>query len=149
MAELSLPAVASRVFTSCKKCDAERYHIVLAHTNATSAKVECEVCHSKKTYKLPSAKGTKSTGVKKVTGAAATKKAQAAENRKNAHSREFGELVASAQSDEQNYTMKTKFAQNDKIKHPKFGVGVIKVSLQDKIEVIFEDQVRMLVHNRV
>ena len=141
MAELSLPAVASRVFTSCKKCAAERYHIVLAHTNATSAKVECEVCHSKKTYKLPSNKP------KKVSGAAATKKAQAAENRKNAHSKEFGELVSAA-GNEQNYNMKAKFSMNDKIKHPKFGVGVIKLSLQDKIEVVFEDQVRTLVHNR-
>ncbi len=138
----SLPAVASRVFTSCKKCAADRYQIVLAHTNATTAKVECEVCHSKKSFKLPSTK------VKKVTGAAATKKAQAAENRKNAHSKEFGDLVASAQGGEQSYNMKAKFAMNDKIKHHKFGVGVIRMSLQDKIEVVFEDEIRVLVHNR-
>jgi len=142
MAETVLPAVASRVFTPCKKCAAERYHIVLAHTNATSAKVECEVCHSKKTFKLASTK------VKKVTGAAATKKAKASENRKNAHSKEFGELVAASEGSEQNYTMKAKFSKNDKIKHPKFGLGVIKLSLPDKIEVVFEDEVRLLVHNR-
>jgi hypothetical protein len=142
MAETTLPAVASRVFTSCKKCDAERYHIVLAHTNATSAKVECEVCHSKKTFKLPSNKP------KKVAGAAAAKKAHAAETRKNAHSKEYSDLVDSAKGDAQGYTMKAQFATNQKIKHPKFGLGVIKTAQPEKIEVIFEDQIRVLVHNR-
>jgi hypothetical protein len=143
MAETALPAVASRVFTSCKKCDAERYHIVLAHTSATAAKVECEVCHSKKSFKLPSTKP------RKVGGAAAAKKAKAVETRKNAHSKEYTELVDSADGDAQGYTMANRFNVNQKIKHPKFGVGVIKMALPEKIEVVFEDQVRTLVHNRV
>ena len=142
MAELTLPAVASRFFTDCKKCDAERYHIVLAHSTSTSAKVECEVCHSKKTYKLPSSKP------RKVTGAAAAKKAKAAETRKNSHSKEYHDLVAAAEDSALGYSMKNKFDANQKIKHPKFGVGVIKSTLPDKIEVIFEDEIRMLVHNR-
>jgi hypothetical protein len=145
MSELTLPPVAGRVYTVCKKCDAERYHIVLAHTNATSAKVECEICHSKKTYKLA---GSKPAKAKAVTGAAATKKAAAAESRKSAHSKEYGELVSKSGGDAANYSMKTKFANNQKIKHPKFGVGVIRISLPEKIEVMFEDEVRVLVHNR-
>jgi hypothetical protein len=145
MTEQTLPAVASRVYTVCKKCDAERYHIVLAHTTATSAKVECEICHSKKTFKLA---GSKPSKPKAVTGAAATKRAAAAETRKNAHSKEYGELIASAEGDAETYSMKAKFAMNQVIKHPKFGMGVIKSSLPDKVEVMFEDEVRTLVHNR-
>ena len=49
---LVLPAVAKNVLYQCKKCDAERYHRVLAHTSETSAKIECEICGSKKTFKL-------------------------------------------------------------------------------------------------
>jgi hypothetical protein len=143
MAENALPAVASRFFTDCKKCGSERYHIVLAHPTAKTAKIECEVCHSKKTYKLPSDKP------KKVSGAAAARKAQAAETRKNAHSKEYAELVEKAKGEAQGYNMKAKFTANQMIKHPKFGVGVIRSSLSDKVEVIFEDAVRMLVHNRV
>jgi len=143
MAE-SLPAVASRFYTDCKKCDAERYHIVLAHTSATAAKVECEICHSKKTFKLAADK----KAPKKVSGAAATKKAQASEARKNAHAKEFHELVENAAGDAQSYNMKLKFLINQKIQHPKFGVGVIKTTHPDKVEVIFADEVRMLVHNR-
>ena len=142
MAENALPAVASRFFTECKKCGAERYHIVLAHTTAKSAKIECEVCHSKKAYKLPSDKP------KKVSGAAAARKAQAAETRKSAHSKEYTQLVGSAKGEAQGYNMKTKFSAHQIIKHPKFGVGVIRASMPEKVEVIFEDEVRMLVHNR-
>jgi len=143
MAETVLPAVASRMYTACKKCDAERYHIVLAHTNSSSAKIECEVCHSKKTYKLPAARKPK-----KATGAAAVKKTQAAESRKNAHNKEYEDLVAAAEGSAQGYNMKMKFNLNEKIQHPKFGVGVIKMALPDKIEVVFADEVRLLVHNR-
>jgi hypothetical protein len=142
MAEQTLPAVASRFYTDCKKCDAERYHIVLAHPTSTSAKVECEVCHSKKTYKLASSKP------KRVTGAAATKKAQAVEAKKSAHSKEYSELLGSAGGDSQKYNMKAKFTLNQKIEHPKFGVGIVKMALPEKIEVVFSDEIRLLVHNR-
>lgn len=142
MAELTLPAVASRFYTECKKCGAERYHIVLAHTSATGAKIECEICHSKKAYKLSSGKP------KKVTGAAAAKKAQAVEAKKSAHGKEFSELMSSAKGELQKYNMKAKFSLNQKIEHPKFGLGVVRVSLPEKIEVVFNDEIRMLVHNR-
>jgi hypothetical protein len=136
-----LPPVASRFYTDCKKCDAERYHIVLAHPTSTSAKIECEVCHAKKTYKLASSKP------KKVSGAAATKKAQAVEARKSAHSKEYSNLLASA-GDAQKYTMKGSFTLNQKIDHPKFGLGIVKVAMPEKIEVVFSDEIRLLVHNR-
>jgi len=143
MAEQTLPAVASRFYTDCKKCGAERYHIVLAHTASTSAKMECEICHSKKTYKLSSGKP------RKVSGAAAQKKAQAAETKKNAHGREYTELLEAAKGDAQKYNMKMKFTLNQKIEHPKFGLGIVKMAQPEKIEVVFVDEIRMLVHNRV
>lgn len=145
MAELELPAVASRIYTECKKCEAERYHIVLAHTNSTSAKIECEVCHSKKTYKLPKAGGTKEK--KAPTGAAAKKRAASIEAKANAHKNEYNTLIAAA-GEAAAYNMKMKFTLNQKVKHPKFGVGVVRTLSPEKIEVVFEDEVRMLVHNR-
>lgn len=142
MAEQTLPAVASRFYTDCKKCGAERYHIVLAHTASTSAKLECEICHSKKTYKLSNGKP------RKVSGAAAQKKAQAVEAKKNAHGREYTELLEAAKGDAQKYNMKMKFTLNQKIEHPKFGLGIVKMAQPEKIEVVFADEIRMLVHNR-
>lgn len=142
MAELTLPPVAQKVYTECKKCSAERYHVVLAHTSSTAAKVQCEVCGAKKTYKLPTAKPKK-------TGTGKPRKSSSAEARKSAHETEYKQMLdTAADADTQAYSMKTKFAQNQKVKHPKFGLGIIKSTQYDKIEVVFEDEVRLLVHNR-
>jgi hypothetical protein len=138
-----LPAVAKTVFTECKKCGAERYHVVIAHKTATSAKVKCEICGATKTYKLETA------GAKKrpLTGAAAKRKEQAATAKKNAHQEEYQTLMNS-DVDTVAYNMKSKFSANTKIKHPKFGTGFVRLVQPEKIEVVFEDEVRQLVHNR-
>jgi hypothetical protein len=141
MEQVVLPPVAKSIYLECKKCGAEKYHRVLAHTSATSAKVECEICGSKKTYKLPrAAKKVSRTGkprVSKVNGA-------------KAHDEEYGKLIEAAVAQAAApYSMATRFSINQKLQHPKFGVGVIRMSFEDKIEVIFPDQVRLLVHNRI
>ena len=142
MSEQTLPAVATKIYTQCKKCDAERYHVVLAHTTSTSAKVECEICKAKKTYKLAAPKVKRA-----VTGAAAARRAQSAEAKKSAHRTEY-ETLLSQTKDSGSYNIRGAFTLNYKLQHPKFGTGVVKSVLPDKIEVVFEDEIRMLVHNR-
>ncbi len=156
MIESSLPAVASRIFVKCKKCATERYHIVLAHMEAATAedkeppknagtiKLECEVCHSKKRHHT----SPKASVPRKIGGAAAVRMAQAVASRKSEHSKEFKELMEANSGDEQKYNMRLKFAESTIIKHPTFGLGIVRFSRADKIEVVFEDQVRLLVHNR-
>ncbi|QDK44921.1 hypothetical protein ACLSU7_05690 [Bdellovibrio sp. HCB185ZH] len=141
----TLPPVAKSFFAFCKKCDADRYHVVLAHTSATSAKIKCEICGSQKTYSLPKAQ-TK-TG-KPLTGAAAKKREQTLNSRKSSHKNEYEMLMANGGSTA-TYNMKGKFEKNTKLQHPKFGLGFIKDAASDKIEVVFEDEVRTLIHNRV
>jgi hypothetical protein len=142
----TLPPVAKSFYAFCKKCDADRYHVVLAHTTATSAKIECEICKSKKTYSLPKAQ-TK-TG-KALTGAAAKKREQTLSSRKSSHKNEFEMLMGNDSAQTVSYNMKSKFEKNQKLNHPKFGMGFIKDAQSDKIEVVFEDEVRTLIHNRV
>jgi hypothetical protein len=143
----SLPPVAKSIFVFCKKCDADRYQTVLAHSTATSAKIQCEVCKAKSTFKLPKAK--KPAGEKKSpTGAALKRKTASATAKKNAHMDEYNNLAATAKGDTHNYSMKAKFSMNQILSHPKFGMGYVRSTQVDKIEVVFEDEVRMLVHNR-
>lgn len=142
----TLPPVAKSFFAFCKKCDADRYHVVLAHTSATSAKIKCEICGSQKTYSLPKAQ-TK-TG-KPLTGAAAKKREQTLNSRKSSHRNEYDMLMSNEGAATAAYNMKSKFEKNTKLQHPKFGLGFIKDAMTDKIEVVFEDEVRTLIHNRV
>lgn len=138
-----LPPVAKSFFTFCKKCNADRYHVVLAHTTSKTAKIKCEVCGSQKSYSLPKAGGA--TGAAKVTRA--RKGSETA--RRSTHNAEYEHLInAQEKAEEVKYNIKGKFTLNQKINHPKFGVGIVRDVQQDKVEVVFSDEVRNLVHNR-
>lgn len=143
----TLPPVAKSIFTFCKKCDADRYHVVLAHTTSTSAKIECEICKSKKTYSLPKEGSAKSASGKALTGAAAAKRTASANARRSSHNNEYTMLMEN-DCETIPYTMKTKIPKSVKINHPKFGLGFVRDAVADKIEVVFSDEVRTLIHNR-
>jgi len=145
MTQLSLPPVAKSFYTFCKKCDADRYHLVLTHTSSTSAKIECEVCKSRKTYSLPKAGSSSSSTRKSGTGAGGTKAAGSPRS----HTGQYT-LMMDNQSDKPSaqYSIKGKFSENQKISHPKFGIGFVIKTFSDKVEVVFQDEVRTLMHNR-
>lgn len=144
MSENQLPPVAKNFHTFCKKCDADRYHVVLAHTSAKSAKLKCEVCGAARTYTLTAAK--KAGAVKKPGG---TRRAASESARRSSHNAEYESLLAGSKNNEVPYSMKQKFEKNQKVSHPKFGLGIVKETHTDKIEIIFADEVRALVHNRI
>jgi hypothetical protein len=49
---------------------------------------------------------------------------------------------------EQPYAIATTYAAGDRIRHPKFGLGVVEDVLEGKVAVRFDDGVRALVHAR-
>ncbi|MCC7405461.1 MAG: hypothetical protein IT288_13770 [Bdellovibrionales bacterium] len=133
-----LPAVAQRICLDCKKCGCERYFTVVAHTTEKSAKVECEVCKSKKTYKLPSAK-------KKTGGKTSTPRRSSVDK----HAQKWTELRDQfATGEVKPYSMAQDFALNAAIQHPKFGLGIVTQVFGHMIQVTFEDVDRSLVHRR-
>ncbi|MGE3974235.1 MAG: hypothetical protein AB7F59_06895 [Bdellovibrionales bacterium] len=135
-----LPAVAQNVFISCKKCAAERYHKVLAHTTETSAKVQCEVCGSKKTFKL--AKPKKATKPRKSSKRKDGKAGQMATPTWAVLKEQQASTAA------QTYKMGDLYKLNTPIEHPKFGLGFVVLATPQRIDVVFEDGQRSLVHNR-
>ncbi len=141
MSELTLPPVAKSFYTMCKKCEADRYHKVLAHTSSKAAKIECEVCHSKKTYSLPKA-GTSKQSI----AAAAKKVGQSARSHKGQY-----EIYNQNKLSQEPvvYSTKSQFKETQKISHPKFGIGFVTKAYDHKIDVIFTDEVRTLMHCRV
>lgn len=147
MAEQTLPPVAKSVYTDCKKCGSERYHIVLAHTSSTSAKVECETCHSKKTYKISTAMKRMITGERKVSKGTSARSVSA---RAAAHEAEYQQMLQDTLTGETlNYNMKLKFVSGQRVQHPKFGLGIVKQIFAEKVDIVFQDEVKSLVHNRI
>lgn len=131
-----LPAVAKKIYHFCKKCNCDRYQVVLSHTNKTTAKIECEVCKAKSNFKL---------AAPKKPGAKVTVRPNA---RKTASiSSRWAEMKEKATAPIP-YSMKTKFNEGAAVNHPKFGLGFVTISQALSIQVLFEDEERSLVHNR-
>ncbi len=133
-----LPAVARNINLPCKKCGVERYHVVVAHTTAQSAKVKCEVCGAQKTFKLPKAQARKSTAKPRST--------KSPKIDVGAIWTELNEKIGAAKA--QPYNMKAKFELATAINHPKFGIGFVTMATNEKIDVHFQEGSRSLVHNR-
>lgn len=144
--ENQVPVVGKSFYSPCKKCETDRYHTVLALPTETSAKLKCEVCGAQSTWKAPKAKAAKTAGPR---GAALKAKANAAAARSAAHQAEYESLLKVAEENPTTtYSMKLKFEKDHRVEHPTFGTGVIRTVQPDKIEVVFQDEVRLLVHNR-
>jgi len=129
-----LPKVASNFYYACKKCDKETFHVVLAHSAEDSAKLECEICGSKKTYKLPS-----------LSTRGRSKKASLRSSAESAW-KMLNEKIG--MDNKTAYKMTNSYEPDTCIDHVKFGVGFIKSTTSGKIEVVFDDAIRLLVHNR-
>lgn len=140
-----LPAVASNYHYFCKKCDVDRYHKVLAHPTASSAKLECEVCGKKVSFKLPKKKVSKKKTVKKKTVKKKTRRTSKASQESEIWinlKKDLGEASAHP------YAMTDYFPVSSVIDHPKFGLGFVMVSHVKKIEVSFEKGIKVLVHQK-
>ena len=138
MAQMQLPTVAKKVFYTCKKCETERYQVVIAHATAKAARLECEVCKTKNLMTIDEPKRARATVPKKK--AAATKVAKDLAR--------WQQLRDTNSEKPLGYNMKMVFETGSALEHPKFGLGfVIHVSVA-AIQVVFEDQERSLVHNR-
>lgn len=133
-----LPAVAKKIYYPCKKCECERYHVVTAHTGASTARLECEVCKAKSLFKLEEPKRTRSVVPKK----------SASKSKASAHVARFTELRDKNGDKPRPYNMKTEFEVGTVLDHPKFGLGFVILVTGQAIHVVFEDEERSLVHNR-
>ena len=146
--ELTLPAVAKSFYTMCKKCEGDRYHRVLAHKTATSAKIECEICKSVKTYSLPKT-GSASPSARRLSGAASAASTKKAAASARSHTGQYEIFNANRMKDEPTpYSTKGSFKETQKLTHPKFGIGFVVKAYDNKVDVIFVDEIRTLLQNR-
>jgi len=57
--------------------------------------------------------------------------------------------IAVSVEDSRSYSMKNKYEIGEVIDHKSFGRGVVQTIMSnEKIEVVFEDQVKILIHNK-
>jgi hypothetical protein len=136
--------VAGKLEAWCGKCKLMLWHTVETMTEGKPNRVHCNSCNSQHAYK-PYAPGESPREVRSQERAASSgpKPGMA----KASHYDSL--LVARDKSLAKAYSPKTKYAPEELLTHPTFGLGIV-TSLKDttKVEVLFADGPRVLVHGR-
>jgi hypothetical protein len=142
---MSAIGVGKEILSHCSKCKLILAHIIVTMKSATEPdKVMCKTCKSTQSFKDPSAK-------KKKTSVAKVIKTARSGGRKTTET--VGELWTKAlnksTTGHKDYTIKGSFQTGDVINHPTFGQGVVEKLIDDnKIEVLFQDDYRTLMHKK-
>jgi len=137
-------SVGKEVLSQCNKCKLTLAHIIVTMKANNPDKVMCKTCKGTHTYKDPSAAKAK-TSVEKIVKRAKSSSRKVSES--------VGELWNKAMSKStnapQDYSMKASFQLGDVIAHPTFGNGIVeKLIDNNKIEILFQDDYRTLMHKK-
>jgi len=132
----------SDVICYCGACKMDINHVILAMDGTKIAKVECKTCHATHTYK--GKKGIKAP--KKVTRKAPSKRA---EKKAQDVLEAWNDAMGGSGFDKVPYSIRSTFEVGSKIDHKKYGPGVVQNLIHpDKVEVLFKDDVRVLLHSK-
>ena len=137
MSEIS---AGKEVLSYCGKCKLPLAHIIVSmKDSATIGKVTCKTCNATHAYKDPA---TKTKKVKSKTAGGRTRK----------KSISVGELwieqMNKASGKARAYGIREVFAVGEIIDHKKFGPGIVQEIIEDKIEVLFQHELKLLVHSK-
>lgn len=136
---MSTFSAGKEVLSYCGKCKLPLGHIIVSMKDtATLGKVECNTCHAVHMYKDPATKAKK---VKK-----------AATRRKTTKSIPIGELwveeMGKVKGKAREYSTRELFVLGEIIDHKKFGPGIVQNVINDKMEVLFQHEIKLLVHGK-
>jgi len=135
------PAVGGNVDSWCGKCKLVLAHTIEAMVGEKPKRVQCNTCSAQHVYKqyepgkAPKKKKASTARKKPGDGVRASDYAKYMEGRDRSSARR--------------YSMKSAFAVGEVVEHQKFGTGVATLRKgQNKIEILFPDGPRIMVHAR-
>ncbi len=128
--------VGGEVDASCTRCRMELAHTILAMVGPKIARVRCNTCGSDHVYR-----GTQSGS----RAAAARPRATPAERTLVGWDAQLAALDVSKAED---YRPDRTYAVDQVVRHPTFGLGIVRAVRQDKMDVAFKAAERTLVQGR-
>jgi DNA-directed RNA polymerase subunit M/transcription elongation factor TFIIS len=131
-------AAGKEVLNYCSKCKLMLSAKIVSLVSGKPSKVICNTCKTEQKFK-PS-KPTK----RKIAPKTARARAKA-----KPVSEIWEEKMNTLKTDPIKYSIRTHFKEDDIIDHPKFGQGIVEQCVDgDKINVIFNHEIKTLVHNK-
>ncbi len=131
--------VAKESLAYCTSCKMDLNHIIVAMKGDRIAKVQCLTCKKEHAYKAP--KGLKEPKKKRA------KKGDAEATHTSIEAEWEKLMTQHKDAPMKSYNMKGNFGLGDKLNHANFGHGIVgKLIYPNKIEVIFQHDVKVLIH---
>jgi len=135
--------VGSEIEAYCPspRCKADTNHTVISMYEDEIRRVQCQVCGDVHAYRKP-----RGDAVEAQEGAAAERKKL---SRKPSWDEAMGQVTEQDLASCRPYSIRDTYEEMDVVSHPKFGTGFVTELLPDnKVEITFKDERRVLVHNR-
>ncbi len=133
----TLHVVGDEIEARCNKCKLDTVHVITAIDGVKIKKVMCKICLAYHAYKPAEGSGED------------TKKEPATKRpRRGRRKKDWATLVADIDDNSlPKYRITEDYSTSPGVRHPKFGIGVITNVFDNKIEVVFQDGIKNLVHN--
>jgi hypothetical protein len=140
MLRAHMTQVGGEVDSFCSKCELTLAHTVIAMVAGRPVKVECNTCHGVHRFRGAPAGASNSASVamRKAARPAREKKSELA----------FEEALAAKKGPALPYTPKRTFEVDQVVEHPTFGKGFVTAVRDDKVEIAFRTDVKVLIHGR-
>ena len=131
--------VGGEVDASCTRCKMELAHTILAMVGQKVARVRCNTCGSDHVYR-----GTQTAS----RSAAARPRAAPTEKAARTIVGWDAQLAGLDVGNAQDYRPDQTYAVDQVVRHPTFGLGIVRAVRQDKMDVAFKAAERTLVQGR-
>lgn len=133
---MSIYSAGADVDAYCSKCKLVLAHVIIAVAKNKPARVECKTCQGVHAYRAAATKKRPKT--KRAAGETARRPSN------------YDEALASRDiSRAKRYQATALFNVDDVVDHKMFGLGLVtRVLADDKIEVLYREGIRVMVHNR-
>jgi len=130
--------VGGEIDATCTRCRMELAHTILALVVSKVARVRCNTCGSDHVYR----------GTQRPSRSAAAQKRAAAEKTPKTVVGFDAQLAALDVSKAEDYRPDHSYAVDQVLRHPTFGLGIVRSVRQDKMDVAFKAAERTLVQGR-
>jgi hypothetical protein len=132
--------VGKEALSYCGKCKLSLGHIIVSMKDPnTIAKVKCNTCGTIHMYRDPSTKAKK---VRSKSSSPGTR------SKSIPVSELWTEEMGKNKSKPRSYSIRENFEVGDIIDHSKFGPGIVQELIDGKISVLFQHEIKTLVHNK-
>ncbi len=129
--------VGAEVEAHCPKCKVDTTHVVIQKYEEEIRRVQCNPCGDVHAFKKPHGDSDETPEM-----APAPKKRVKAKPT-------YDQAIAKWKKAPRTYAVAEHFKELEVLTHPKFGIGFVSETLPDnKIEVSFKEDKRVLIHNR-